>query len=149
MGCSKKKLISLYIDDELSAGEGDLLESHINECRECTGELMKLQKIHELFAGAATFEAPYGFSTRVLVNVRSRKTERFTGSFHVLAKAAEGFAVLVLILAGIILGRFLSSSFVFEKGNEVASLSLNVFTPAPPDSVGGVYLAMTEAENEK
>jgi hypothetical protein len=29
------------------------------------------------------------------------------------------------------------------------SLSLDIFAPAPPDSVGGVYLAMTEAENEK
>jgi hypothetical protein len=54
-----------------------------------------------------------------------------------------------LIVVGIILGSFLSKPFAPERGNVVASLSLDVFEPVPPDSVGGVYLAMTEAKNEK
>jgi hypothetical protein len=33
--------------------------------------------------------------------------------------------------------------------NLVSSFSLDVFDPAPPDSVGGVYLAMMEARHEK
>ena len=57
--------------------------------------------------------------------------------------------MLVLIVVGIILGSFLSKNLVSEKGNVVASLSLDIFEPAPPDSVGGVYLAMTEVNNDK
>jgi anti-sigma factor RsiW len=149
MRCSKTKLISPYIDGELNIRERDLFESHINECRECVGELEELQKIHEQFARAETFKAPHGFSTRVLSNIRAKETRRFEGLVHVLAKSAEGFAVLVLIVLGIILGSFLSKNLVSEKGNVVTFLSLDIFEPAPPDSVGGVYLAMMETINEK
>jgi anti-sigma factor RsiW len=149
MRCLKRKLVSPYIDCELSIEERDLFESHINECRECARELEELQKIHELFAGAETFKAPHGFSTRVLSNIRAKETRRFEGLVHVLAKSAEGFAVLVLIVLGIILGSFLSKNLVSEKGNVVTFLSLDIFEPAPPDSVGGVYLAMTGVKNEK
>ena len=149
MGCSKTKLISPYFDGELSAEERALLESHINKCQECAGELEELQKIHKLFASASTFRAPHGFSTRVLVNVGTDETRRFGWFVHILTKSAAGFAVLVLIVVGIILGSFLSKNLVSEKGSIVASLSLGVFAPVPQDSVGGVYLAMTEAKNEK
>src|SRR4030042_220261 len=108
MRCSKTKLISPYIDGELNIRERDLLESHINECHECARELEELQKIHELFAGAETFKAPLGFSTRVLSNIRAKETKRFEGFVHILVKSAEGFAMLVLIFVGIILGSFLS-----------------------------------------
>jgi len=148
MGCSKRKLISSYIDGELNKDKRRLLESHLSGCSECARELEELQKIHMLLAGAEPFKAPRGFSTRVLANIREKETRKFGGFVHILAKSAEGFAVLVLIGAGIILGSFLSKPLVFEKGNVVASLSLDIFEPAPPDSVGGVYLAMTEAENE-
>jgi len=149
MRCSKTKLISPYIDGELNAEEKDILELHINECGECARELEELGKIRELFAGAETFKSPYGFSTKVLANIREKETGRFRGFVHILTKSAEGFAVLVLIIVGVILGSFLSSSLLSEKRNGTAYLSLDVFRSAPPDSVGGVYLAMTEVKNEK
>lgn len=149
MRCSKRKLISSYIDGELNEDKRSLLESHLNGCRECAGELEELQKIHALFADAEAFKAPYGFSTRVLANIRKKETRRFGGFVHILAKSAEGFAVLLLIFVGIILGSFLSKTLTPEKGNVVASLSLDIFAPAPPDSVGGVYIAMTETNNAK
>jgi len=149
MKCSRTKLISPYIDGELSAGENDILKLHINECRECAGELEDLQKIHELFAEAEAFKVPYGFSTRVLANITENETGRFGAFVHITTKSAEGFALLVLIVAGIILGSFLSKPLLFEKGNGTAYLSLDVFKSAPPDSVGGIYLAMTEGRNEK
>ena len=149
MRCSQRKLISSYIDGELNEDKRSLLESHLNGCRECARELEELQKIHMLFPDAETFKAPHGFSTRVLANIRAKETRRFGGFVNILAKSAECFAVLVLIVVGIILGSFLSKTLAPEKGNVVASLSLDIFAPAPPDSVGGVYLAMTEAENEK
>ena len=67
MRCSKIKLISPYIDGELSGEEKDILELHMNECRECAQELEDLRKIRELFTGAETFKASYGFSTRVAI----------------------------------------------------------------------------------
>ena len=149
MRCSKRNLISPYIDGELNKDKRNLLESHFNGCRECARELEEFQKIHMLLAGAETFEVPHGFSTRVLANIRAKEKRRSADFVHIFRTLTEGFAVLVLIVVGIILGSFLSKTFAPEKGNVVVSLSLDIFAPAPPDSVGGVYLAMTEAENEK
>jgi len=149
MRCLKRKLISPYIDGELNEDKRSLLEAHLNGCRECARELEELQKIHMLLAGAEPFEAPHGFSTRVLANIRSKGKRRSADFVHIFKILTEGFAVLLLIVAGVILGSFLSRNLVSEKGSIVASFSLEVFAPAPQDSVGGVYLAMTEAEHEK
>jgi anti-sigma factor RsiW len=149
MRCSKRKLISPYIDGELNKDKRSLLESHLNGCRECARELEELQKIHMLLAGAEPFEVPHGFSTRVLANIRAKEKRRSADFVHILKTLTEGFAVLVLIVVGIILGSYLSKTLAPEKGNVVASLSLDIFAPAPPDSVGGVYIAMMETNNEK
>ena len=149
MRCSKRKLISPYIDGELNEDKRSLLESHLNGCRECARELEELQKIHTLLNRAEPFEAPNGFPTRVLANIRSKGQGRSADFVHIFKTLTEGFAVLALIFVGIILGSFISKPLVFEKGNVVVSLPLDIFEPAPPDSVGGVYLAMTEAENAK
>ena len=79
MRCPKTKLISSYIDGELSAEERALLESHINKCQECAGELEEFQKIHKLFASASTFKAPLGFSTRVLAISEQKKQKDSSG----------------------------------------------------------------------
>lgn len=149
MRCSKRKLISSYIDGELNEDKRSLLESHLNGCRECAREFEELQKIHMLLASAEPFDVPHGFSTRVLANIRSKGKRRFADFVHIFKTLTEGFAVLLLIAAGVILGGFLSRNLVSEKGSIVASFSLGVFAPVPQDSVGGFYLAMTEAENEK
>jgi anti-sigma factor RsiW len=115
MRCPKTKLISSYIDGELSAREKDLLESHIHECQECAGELEEFQKIHGLIASAAKFKAPHGFSTRLLSNIRAKGTKRFVGFVHALAKPAEGFAVLVLIVVGTILGSFYQKTLCLKR----------------------------------
>ena len=147
MRCSKRKLISPYIDGELNEDRRSLLESHLNGCRECAQEFEELQKIHMLLSGAEPFEVPHGLPTRVLANIRSKGKRRSADLGHIFKTLTEGFAVLVLIVVGIILGGFLSKTRIPERGNVVASLSLDIFSPAPPDSVGGVYLAMTEAKN--
>jgi anti-sigma factor RsiW len=149
MRCSKRKLISPYIDGELNENKRSLLESHLTGCRECAQELEELKKIHMLLSSAEPFEVPHGFPTRVLANIRSNEQRRSNDFVHIFKRLTEGFAVLLLIVVGMILGRFLSKTLAPEKGNVVASLSLDIFAPAPPDSVGGVYLAMMETNNEK
>jgi len=148
MRCSKRKLISPYIDGELNEGKRNLLESHLNGCKECARELEELQKIHMQLTSAEPFEVPHGFPTRVLANIRSKGQGRSADFIHILKTLTEGFAVLMLIVVGIILGSFLSKTLAPERGSVVASLPLDIFAPAPPDSVGGAYFAMTEAKNE-
>lgn len=147
MRCSKaKKLISPYIDGELGSMEKGRLESHIRECAEC-GELLKeLSKVHGMFAGAPRFEAPYGFAGMVMARITARETRKI----FPIAGFARAAAVCLVIAAGITSGEMMMKKLLpSNKGNMVvSSLSLSSFDPAPPDSVGGAYLAMTEGDHE-
>jgi anti-sigma factor RsiW len=150
MRCTKaRRLISSYVDGEISKRERELLESHIKDCRACSKEVEKLRDVRGLFAHSERFSAPHGFSTRVLANVEANKTGGFQW-IPLLKKFAGVIVVLVMISMGIISGGILGRSFSLQKaGNLVSSFSLDIFNATPPDSLGGVYLAMTEERNER
>jgi len=150
MRCKKaKELISPYIDGELSEGERESFESHMKDCGNCRSEFEETRNVHNLFAGAERFSATYGFSTRVLANLET-KTRRNGLFVPLFARFAGVVAVLMIIGIGIVSGRFIGRSFSFQKpGNIAAFFSLDTFNATPPDSVGGVYLAMTEVNNDK
>jgi predicted anti-sigma-YlaC factor YlaD len=150
MRCKKaKELISPYMDGELSEGERKMIESHMKDCGNCRAEFEEIQHLHNLVAGAERFNAPYGFSTRILAN-QETKTLRNVLLVPLFARFAGMVAVLMIIGIGIVSGRFIGRSFSFQKAGNIAALfSLDIFEPTPPDSVGGVYLAMTEARDEE
>jgi len=150
MRCKRARdLISPYIDGELSERERVSFESHMKDCVNCRAEFEETLHLHNLLTGAERFSAPYGFSTRVLAN-QETKTPRKVLLVPLFARFTGVVAVLIIIGIGIVSGRFLGRGFSFQKsGNIAASFSLDIFNATPPDSVGGVYLAMTEAKNEK
>lgn len=149
MNCSKThKLISPYIDGELKATDRKAFESHITSCRACSIAVENARNQHNLFASAKQFKAPYGFSTRVMANIATEKTGGFSLT-PLFARFAEVVVLLVIIFSGIMSGGFLAGTLIPEKLSSVtASLSLDVFDPAPPNSLGGAYLAMAEVKNE-
>ncbi|MBI5203881.1 MAG: zf-HC2 domain-containing protein [Nitrospirae bacterium] len=150
MNCSKThKLISPYIDSELKAKDREAFEAHIKSCRTCSIAVEEARNQHNLFSYAKQFNAPYAFSTRVMANIASEKTGGFSLT-PLLTRFAEVIVLLVIIFSGIISGGFLAGNLMPEKLSSVtSSLSLDIFDPAPPDSLGGVYLAMTEVRHEK
>jgi anti-sigma factor RsiW len=150
MKCSKAhKLISSYIDGELPERDMKTLEGHMKDCHECREELEESKELHDLFANADKFKAPYGFHTRVMANISSGKI-RGSSRIPVFLRLAEGFMIIVVIALGVLSGSFLIKGYMPDKAREVmASLSLDVFDPAPPGSMGGAYLAMTEVRDEK
>jgi hypothetical protein len=104
---------------------------------------------HNLFARAEEFKPPYGFSTRVMANIASEKAKGFSWT-PLFARFAEVIVLLAMIFTGIISGSFLSNRLVNEKKTLImSSFYLDIFDPTPPDSLGGVYLAMTEVRDEK
>lgn len=153
MRCSTAhKLISPYIDGELSEGKKREIENHLNACEKCRMEVEGFQGMRDLFVNTENYEAPYGFHTRVMANINSGKT-RQSSRIPVFARLAEGFVVMVIIaiiVIGVFSGSFLIKGFMPDKAKEVmASLSFDVFDSEPPGSLGGAYLAMTEVRNEK
>ena len=150
MKCPKAhKLISPYIDGELAEQDRRRLEDHMKVCLNCRTEFKESKELHNLFANADGFKAPYGFSTKVMANIAAEKTGGFSFTL-LLTRFAEVAVLLVIIFSGIISGGFLANRLAPWKLSAVtASLSLDIFEPAPPDSPGGVYLAMTEVRGEK
>ncbi len=150
MKCSKaKKLISLYVDNELPEGEKKEFETHIQGCENCRSEMEGTQELRQLFVNTSQFDAPYDFRARVMAKAHASQTSHFR-LIPLPLRAAETAVSLVLITAGIISGTFLVKGLVpVRTGDVVASLHLDVFESAPPGTLGGAYLAMTEGRDEK
>jgi predicted anti-sigma-YlaC factor YlaD len=150
MKCSKAhELISPCIDGELPEQDMKPLEDHMKVCHKCRAEFEEGKKLHELFACVDKFKAPYGFHTRVTATISSGKI-RESSRIPVFVRFAEGFVIIAVIALGILSGSFLTKGYMPANARDViASLSLDVFDPAPLGSLGGVYLAMTEVRNEK
>ena len=150
MNCSKAhKLISPYIDGELKERDAKPFEDHMKACHKCRAEFEEGKNLHRLFANADKFKAPHGFSTRVMANISSGKTRGFS-RFPFFVRLAEAVVIIVVIAFGILSGSLAIKDHTQDRARDImAALSLDVFDPAPPDSLGGVYLAMTEVKNEK
>lgn len=150
MKCSKaRRLISPYIDSELSSGDRNKLEDHMKVCKICRNMVKETQALHQVFVNTEKFEAPYGFRARVMANVKTAKPGWFP-RIPIPIRLAEGAVILLLIAIGIITGSFLVKGFLPQRmGNELASLHLEVFDSAPPGTLGSAYLAMTGERNEK
>ena len=56
-----KKLLPLYIDNELSKKEKDLIKEHLEECPECQTELKSYQDNYQLLSSLDEIKAPQGF----------------------------------------------------------------------------------------
>lgn len=77
MQCKRmKKMISPYIDDQLSASEKELVELHLKGCAECQKVAEETSALHQLFASVERFSAPYGFVTRVAAALHEQETQR-------------------------------------------------------------------------
>ena len=146
MRCSKaSKYLSSYIDHELPAKDAALLESHLAQCDQCTGELEQLKQVQNLFHQAGKFAAPPAFRLKVMKQVNEQPVKGFS-LFPVFIRFAEAGAFVLAITAGIMSGGMLINSVApHHKGDQViAALSLETFDALPPDSLGRAYLAMTE-----
>ena len=150
MNCSKAhKLISPYVDGELSERDMKPLQDHMKVCLNCQAEFQEIRELHNLFANVDGFKAPYGFHTRVMANISSTKPREFS-RFPVFVWLAEAVVILAIIAIGTFSGSLMIKGHPQDKARDVmASLSLDVFDAAPPGSLGGVYIAMTEVKNEK
>jgi anti-sigma factor RsiW len=150
MRCSEvKRLLSSYIDEELLEGERESLEIHLKDCRECSAKFDEIRNLHHLFARTERFNAPYGFSTRVMANLAGQQSKK--GLFIPLfIKFGEALLIAAVIILGIASGTVLVKNAVPQDGQNIASIfSLDAFDAASRDSVSGAYLAMMEGQHEK
>jgi predicted anti-sigma-YlaC factor YlaD len=155
MQCTEiRQLISSYIDDQLGLDEKKAFAIHIRNCSTCREELEEVQSVHELFTSAERFTAPYGFTARVMASLETKEPFRLRAFFTLrpfALRAVEGAFALIVVITGMLFGHLL----ITDQGPPARqatiqeSFSLDLFQATPPDSVGGVYVALAEGPNEK
>lgn len=144
-----QKRMSAYLDGELDTAAGERLAVHLETCERCRERCADLKRLQSLFARADRYSAPAGFSWRVAAAIRSADAARSPHFTVTMSQAARVFALTAVVVIGVASGSFLASvSAPVQAVNPAALLSLDIFAAAPPDSPGGVYLALTEADRE-
>ena len=141
MKCQKvRKMISPYIDEELTSREREEVGLHLKGCQECRKEMENILTLHQLFASAERFEAPNGFATRVAAGIREEEARGDVWAF-----------ACVVLIVGIISGSLLTGGerTTFRNADVQTTFSLDVFEPTPPDSVGGAYVRLMGAGDER
>ncbi|MEO0021939.1 MAG: anti-sigma factor [candidate division WOR-3 bacterium] len=131
MKCSKvRKLLSRFLDNELSGPGQEAVIRHLAECAGCRQEYELLQSDHRLLQSATVPEISPYFTARTLARIRTLKPA------PVLPKLVWQTAVSLLILAGIGLGILLGSTLAGGSGtgSELAALNAEpsieeLFTP--------------------
>jgi anti-sigma factor RsiW len=149
MSCSKSKNISAYLDKEMGLSEKAVFDTHLHGCSDCAKAIAEMRSLRAAFATAERHPAPYGFATRVIARtaeLEKKKTPWFVPFFTRFAEAA---VLVIVIIVGIAAGKVMTNSSSSTTTNIASSLSLDLFDAAPPGSLGGAYLAMTEVRNEK
>jgi anti-sigma factor RsiW len=149
-----RELISQYVDGELSLDEKKDFDSHIQSCASCREELEETRALHQLFASAERFPAPYGFATRVLANLEESEGLRLRSLLSIrplFLRAAQVAFALVVMTVGVISGNLLLA----ERPNPIGqtavqeTFSLDLFQATPPDSIGGIYNTLVRPSHER
>ena len=148
-----KKMISRYVDEELSPDEKKGFETHVESCASCREVLEETMALHRLFASAQRFPAPYGFSTRVLANLDEREGLRARGIFGfrpLFLRAAQVAFALVIVTIGIVSGGLLLGERTNHLGQRAVqeTFSLDLFQATPPGSIGGIYNSLMRSSHE-
>jgi len=154
MKCSHvKRMISQYVDDELSLDENKDFDSHIQSCASCREGLEEIRALHQLFASAQKFPAPYGFATRVLANLEEKEGSRLRSLVSIrplFLRAAQVAFALVVMTIGIISGNLLTDrTNHFGQTAVQETFSLDLFQATPPDSIGGIYNKLMRPSHER
>jgi anti-sigma factor RsiW len=149
-----RRRISQYIDEELTPDEKKDFESHIRSCASCREELEETRTLHQVFASAQRFPAPYGFATRVLANLDEKEGAQVWGlpGFRPLfLRAAQVAFALVVITIGVVSGNLLLAERTDHVGQTAVqeTFSLDLFQATPPGSIGGIYNTLMRANHEK
>jgi len=143
--------MSISLDQELPVKEQPTLASHLGQCAPCREAFQELRETRRSFTLAEQFNAPPGFSRRVMAGLEPAAPGHFSSLFFV--RFAEAGVLFLVIGIGVLFGHFWEPAPGPPRQPslraELARLSLDLFDPAPAGSLSGAYLAMTEVRDEQ
>jgi anti-sigma factor RsiW len=149
-----RKMISQYVDGELSPEKKSDFDTHVDSCFYCRKALEETRTLHGLFASAERFPAPYGFVTRVLANLEGEEGLRLRNRRFIrpyFRRVAQAALALVVMTFGVISGNLFLAQRTEPIGQTAVqeTFSLDLFQATPPDSIGGIYVTLMRSRHEK
>lgn len=77
MNCQEiSQLMSLSLDDALTADKARQLQMHLESCQSCQAKWTSMKRISQLFADASMVPPPAGFAARVSQRLAQREARR-------------------------------------------------------------------------
>ncbi len=158
-----KKIISklgAYVDGELPERLFRKVESHLASCKTCRQELEEIRGMDELLQGSLPVPpVPEGLSARIVAGARRRGEAgaprmRFPHpawnpvQWAFELSASMRFAAAVTVLLALATGFMLDGGGVGGSGVSTEPskdlYGLEWFDPAPPGSIGSIYMAVAD-----
>lgn len=125
MKCKKAtKMISAYLDGELSESSQNELRRHLRKCRDCREELDELRQLSDYLDAVPGTEFRVSFAHEVREKAEQEKaTSKIVpfGLLDDLSRFSQAAAVLVAIGVGLVLGAFMSQSVATADAARQAS----------------------------
>ena len=166
MKCRKiVSYLNAYVDGELPERWRRTVEAHLAGCKSCQGRVEDIRGIDELFQGTLPVPpVPDGLAARIMVEARRRQPVAIPGSPSTLPawnplrwiaglSSPMIIAVCATVILAIIVGLSLDGRGVTRRNvlpEQVKDLyGREWFAPAPPGSIGSIYIAMANQPYEK
>lgn len=97
------RLLSSYLDDELTEEERAVVHEHLESCEACSRRLRQLTVLTRNVRSAGNLDLPYAFAHSVLNSIHHEEEEAvsWTGLEHYAQRFVLGLALLILVLLGV------------------------------------------------
>ena len=154
MKCQQfQKMISGYLDGELSAAEKSAFDSHCQGCGTCTERLREEENLRRIFAAVPKYAAPPHFAARVMADLEQGEKRASWFDFFTKEpfywKMAEIAVAVIIMIIGALSGNIMTAGKSAQPPAEIrSSFSLDVFDAAPPNSIGGAFISITGGKHE-
>ena len=150
MNCADyKKMLSLYLDGQVSGAEMNLLTHHMEACPDCTKEYAELRRTQQLLMALRKAKPPANLSLQLRLAIsresKQARRRRLEGVFVRMSNALNGFMVPATagVLSAVLTFGLLLGFFALPRQLEASSsdVPLMLYTgPQMDQSVFGTSL---------
>jgi len=140
---SYQKMISRWLDGEISEEDMKSLNRHLEVCPECRRVKSDFSFLHEVHLGQKDEPVPES-TLRVLET--GLPEEKRSGGFRVLRNAALAAGLAGVIIAGGSIGGFLAEKGLLNHDRDAADiLNVEYLYANPPGSTGEILIGTVES----
>ena len=153
----RKKLLR-YLDNDLSDGEMQHVQRHLESCQSCQDDLKTIESLWRIDRPIERMTAPPFLWTRISTRLEEEERQSFVSIIKdallpALRPAIIIAGLLLVLVGGMELGNMITLSADDRAeiliDNTMENFGLSYFEVLPPGSIDARVLALTESELQK